>query len=209
MKRYVIRNSDGSEQSVMKSVHSSRKQANETLITYICNNNASLDDDNDDDYLSPFDFTIDEVGKDVSECITDFDSARKALGLMPNDDVKALRMEKRTPKTQTDLTCINQFVNEFNPEQIEALIALNKLFTIAQAWNEDDGFVPDFSNNSQSKYCPYFMYFNDIAKFTLCGTRSTVTCDALCLNRICFKTETRAKQFGEKFIDLFNQVLLK
>lgn len=45
--------------------------------------------------------------------------------------------------------------------------------------------------------------------YTSVGVTDTVACDTLCLNRICFQSEKRAKQFGEQFIDLFNQVLLK
>lgn len=160
---------------------------------------------NDDDYLSPFDFTIDEVGKDVSECITDFDSARKALGLTPNDDVKALRMVKRTPKTQTDLTCINQFVNEFNPEQIEALIALNKLFTIARAWNMEDGFVPCSSDWNQDKWFPWFKYDEDAAEFVCARTGNIAVVVG---NRLCFKSRERSEQFGRQFADLYNKVLI-
>jgi hypothetical protein len=69
MKKYIIKNADGSEQSEMQAIHKSRKEAGETLIDYICDHNEDLDVD-DDDYLSPFDFT---------EVITDFESARKAL----------------------------------------------------------------------------------------------------------------------------------
>lgn len=47
------------------------------------------------------------------------------------------------------------------------------------------------------------------AKQIIVNASVTVGCDALCLNRICFKSEKRAKQFGEQFIDLFKQILLK
>lgn len=49
----------------------------------------------------------------------------------------------------------------------------------------------------------------DAKKYLAVGVTGTVACDTLCLNRICFQSEKRAKQFGEQFIDLFNQVLLK
>ena len=78
MKRYIIKNADGSEQSEMQAIHKSRKEAGETLMDYICDHNEDLDVD---DYLSPFDFALEEVEcTEVNEVITDFESARKALG---------------------------------------------------------------------------------------------------------------------------------
>lgn len=60
MKKYIIKNADGSEQSEMQAIHESRKEAGETLMDYICDHNEDLDVD-DDDYLSPFDFALEEV----------------------------------------------------------------------------------------------------------------------------------------------------
>lgn len=39
-----------------------------------------------DERLTPFDFVLEEVGKEVNEVITDFESVRKAINLKPNDD---------------------------------------------------------------------------------------------------------------------------
>lgn len=36
MKKYIIKNADGSEQSEMQAIHKSRKEAGETLMDYIC-----------------------------------------------------------------------------------------------------------------------------------------------------------------------------
>lgn len=75
MKKYIIKNSDGSEQSEMQAIHKSCKEAGETLMDYICDHNEYLDVD-DDDYLSPFDFALEEVEcKEANEVITDFESA--------------------------------------------------------------------------------------------------------------------------------------
>lgn len=86
MKKYIIKNADGSEQTVMRTIHNSRKEAGRELMDYICDHNEDLDID-DDDYLSPFDFVLEEVEcTEVNETITDFESARKALGGKPNAD---------------------------------------------------------------------------------------------------------------------------
>ena len=89
------------------------------------------------------------------------------------------------------------------------MIALNELFTIAEAWNKEDGFVPDFSDINQWKYFPWFIYNNDAAGFVFAATTYMATyANAYFGSRLCFKTEERARQFGEQFIDLWNKVLL-
>ena len=205
MKKYIIKIADGSEQSVMQSVHLSRKDAGETLMEYLCKNKEDL---NADDYLTPFDFILEEVKcKDVNEIITDFESARKALGLKPND---GLRVTKRLiGGGDINLTDVAHLVNDINPKHIEALIALNKLFTIAQAWNKEDGFVPDFSDLEQDKYFPWFRYDDDAAGFVYANTADAPTNASAGLgSRLCFKSRKRAEQFGRQFADLYNKVFI-
>ena len=207
MKKYIIKNADGSEQSEMQAIHESRKEAGETLMDYICDHNEDLDVD-DDDYLSPFDFALEEVEcKEVNEVITDFESARKALGVKPNADFTVT--QKVVSRNAVRLEDVTRLVQSLNPSHIEALIALNELFTIAQAWNKEDGFVPDFSNRNQRKYFPWFTYNNDAAGFVFANTYSTAT--SACAHfgsRLCFKSESRAEQFGKQFAHLYNKVFL-
>lgn len=207
MKRYIIKNADGSEQSEMQAIHESRKEAGETLMDYICDHNEDLDVD-DDDYLSPFDFVLEEVEcTEVNEVITDFESARKALGGKPNADFTVAK--KILSGNVVQLEDVARLVADINPKHIEALIALNKLFTIAQAWNKEDGFVPDFSDWEQDKWFPWFMYDKDAAGFVCSSVYSTpTTAKAAFGSRLCFKSPTRAAQFGKQFNDLFNKVFL-
>ena len=207
MKRYIIKNADGSEQSEMQAIHKSRKEAGETLMDYICNHNEDLDVD-DDDYLSPFDFVLEEVEcKEVNEVITDFESARKALGGKPNADFTVAK--KILSGNVVQLNDVARLVTDINPKHIEALIALNRLFTIAEAWNKADDFVPDFSNTNQYKYYPWFVYDRDAAGFVYADATYTPTyARAAVGSRLCFKTANRARQFGEMFADLYNEVLL-
>lgn len=207
MKKYIIKNADGSEQSEMQAIHESRKEAGETLMDYICDHNEDLDID-DDDYLSPFDFVLEEVEyKDVNEVITDFESARKALGGKPNADFTVSK--KILSGNAVQLNDVARLVTDINPMHIEALIALNELFTIAQAWNKEDGFVPDFSNRNQWKYFPWFTYNNDAAGFVFADTDNTATyASAFFGSRLCFKSESRAEQFGKQFAHLYNKVFL-
>ena len=207
MKRYIIKNADGSEQSEMQAIHNTRKEAGETLMDYICNHNEDLDVD-DDDYLSPFDFVLEEVEcKEVNEVITDFESARKALGGKPNTDFTVSK--KILSGNVVQLNDVARLVTDINPKHIEALIALNKLFTIAQAWNKEDGFVPDFSDWEQNKWFPWFVYDKDAAGFVCAHAYYTSTYAYACFGaRLCFKSSARAAQFGKQFADLYNKVFL-
>lgn len=207
MKRYIIKNADGSEQSEMQAIYNTRKEAGETLMDYICDHNEDLDVD-DDDYLSPFDFALEEVEcKEVNEVITDFDSARKVLGGKPNADFTVSK--KILSGNVVHLEDVARLVTDINPMHIEALIALNELFTIAEAWNKADGFVPDFSDWEQDKWFPWFVYDKDAAGFVF-AIASNAPSDAYANfgSRLCFKSSARAAQFGKQFIDLWNDVFL-
>lgn len=199
MKKYIIKNADGSEQTVMQAVHESREEAGRVLMRYLSYHNENWDVDN---HLSPFDFVLEEVERpQVNEVVTDFKRARKALGLKPNT---CYNLSEHVPK----------FVSDINPKHIEALIALNKLFTIAEAWNKEDGFVSDFSDWEQDKWFPRFKYDEDAAGFVCAdvqymSTHYTLTNVAAYINsRLCFKTSERAAQFGKLFVDLYNKVFL-
>ena len=207
MKKYIIKNADGSEQSEMQAIHKSRKEAGETLMDYICDHNEDLDVD-DDDYLSPFDFALEEVEcTEVNEVITDFESARKALGFKPNMDFTVT--QKVVSRNAVSLEDVTRLVQSLNQSHIEALIALNELFTIAQAWNKEDGFVPDFSDWYQDKWFPWFDYDKDAAGFVCAGTYNAPSgADAYVGSRLCFKSSARAAQFGKQFADLYNKFFL-
>ena len=207
MKKYIIKNADGSEQSEMQAIHNTRKEAGETLMDYICDHNEDLDVD-DDDYLSPFDFALEEVEcTEVNEVITDFESARKALGFKPNMDF--IVIQEVVSRNAVRLEDVTRLVQSLNPNNIEALIALNELFTIAQAWNKEDGFVPDFSDWHQDKWFPWFKYDKDAAGFVYASTPYAPTNAYACIgSRLCFKSSARAAQFGKQFADLYNKVFL-
>ena len=207
MKKYIIKNADGSEQSEMQAIHDSRKEAGETLMDYICDHNEDLDVD-DGDYLSPFDFALEEVEcTEVNEEITNFESARKALGFKPNTDFTIAK--KILSGNVVELEDVTRLVTDINPKLIEALTALNKLFTIAQAWNKKEGFVPDFSDRKQDKWFPWFEYDKNAAGFVCTDTEIADTAAAAAAgSRLCFKSSARAAQFGKQFTDLYNKVFL-
>ena len=205
MKKYIIKNADGRQQNIMQAVYESRKEAGASMMNYIRYHNENCDGDN---YLSPFDFILEEVYvKDVNETVTDFNSARKALGGKPNADFTVAKVILSGNVVQ--LEDVARLVTDINPKHIEALIALNKLFTIAQAWNKEDGFVPDFSDWNQDKWFPWFKYDEDAAGFVYAYTNnSPTTARATFGSLLCFKSSARAAQFGKQFAKLYNKVFL-
>lgn len=153
--------------------------------------------------LSPFDFTMDVVEvedkKEDNGIEKDFEDAREKL-----DSFKVTSDE-----AANHFDLLAQLIRNANPRHLKALIALNKLFTIAEKWNKEDGFVPDFSNKDQWKYFPWFKYSTKAAGFVFASTDYTAS-DAIADfgSRLCFKSKSRAEAFGKKYVDLYNEVFL-
>ena len=139
----------------------------------------------EDEDVSIFDYSIKEVEYEgISTTISSYEAAKDNLG---NVGAKVIEVREHHAK---------------------ALNALNKLFTIAEAWNKADNFIPDFSNRNQYKYFPWFVYDND-AGFICAGTYYTTSfANAPFGSRLCFSTSERAEQFRKQFIDLWNDFLL-
>lgn len=153
--------------------------------------------------LSPFDFTMDVVEvedkKEDNGIEKDFEDAREEL-----DSFKVTSDE-----AAKHFDSLAQLIKNANPRHIKALIALNKLFTIAEKWNKEDGFVPDFSNKGQWKYFPWFKYEGEDAGFVYAFTRNAASAASAHFgSRLCFKSESRAEEFGKKYVDLYNEVFL-
>ena len=188
MEKFVIKNADGSEQNVIPAVHDSHKSAREAILNYMKDNIALMGD------KIHFNFIIECEILDTNEYITDFEKAQSLLD--PRDFYRIEHLGSRT----NDLINLNH---------LHALLALNKLFTIAEAWNKVDNFVPDLTDSTQLKWFPCFNYYADESKFLCYGVScSYVNVGNICSSHICFKTEERAMQFGKQFVDLFNEVLL-
>lgn len=201
MKKYIVKYKD-SEKTFGE--YNSRKEASDKVTEYIC----GLNNDLVGDYISPFDFVLEEVEcKEVNKVITDFESARKFIGIKSNFDFTVAK--KRLSKSVVPIKGVARLVNEINNNHLKALIALNELFTIAEAWNKADGFAPDFSDWNQAKYYPWFKYDKDAAGFVFANTANSPTfTDVHICSRLCFKTSERAEQFGKQFAHLYNKVFL-
>lgn len=192
MKKYVVK--------IKRNGHTfgeykSPEEASEKLMAYIKHFNERSDGYG---YISRFDFSIEEVeSTGLENIVTDYEHIKKVLGVKKNAGNVSQRKYVARP------------FEGINKKHIEALMALNQLFTIADAWNKKDRFVPDFSDFSQDKFFPYFKYDKDAAEFVFAHTDITRSYGTACIgSRLCFKTAKRAEQFGKKFIELYNKVFL-
>lgn len=202
MKKYIVKFKHNKE---VFGEYNSRKEASKALMEYINHFNERV---LKNDYISPFDFVLEEVEcGSVNEIITDFESAIKYLVGNTNDDF--IVDKERFSKSVVKIKKAEKLIKELNPKHIEALVALNRLFTIAEAWNKADGFVPDFSDYSQEKWFPWFKYDKDAARFVCVSMYSATSYVSAYLgSRLCFKTSERAEQFGKQFIEPYNNVFL-
>ena len=183
----------------------SKQQAAEGMNIFIANYNKIA---RSDKQITPFDFKLEEVDLDgINEAVNEYKKARLFLGIKPNMEFYLARRNSEAIALPFEET--SQFLEDLNPRHLKALSALNKLFTIAEAWNKADDFVPDFSNGNQYKYYPWFVYDKDAAGFVFANTNYSATYTyAYFGSRLCFKTANRACQFGKMFADLYNVVFL-
>ena len=197
MKKFVVFNKEKGIKDGIIGTFDSKQEASNDII--------AMCDDNDDATVFDYDITIID-NKEANEIITDYESAREYLGGSPNTSFK---LTQKNPQSFGMLESLSSLVMDANPKHVKALIAMNKLFTIAQAWNKADGFVPDFSNRNQNKWFPWFRYSDDAAGFVCADTSNAASyAFAIIGSRLCFKTDKRARQFGEQFTDLWNDFLL-
>ena len=194
MKKYIVKYKDSEK---VFGEYNSRKEASDILMEYIY----YFNDCSDGDYISPFDFVLEEVEcKEVNQVITDFDSAIKYLVGNTNDDF--IVDKERFSKSVVKIKKAEMLIKELNPKHIEVLIAVNRLLTIAEAWNKADGFAPDFFDMEQDKWYPTFEYYKEK------GLVFHRTVTKVFGSKLCFKTSERAEQFGKKFVELYNKVFL-
>lgn len=181
MRKYVVR-SKTTQQVFGK--FETQNQASEKLVEYIKENNENYCSD-EAGFLSIFDFEVKE--EEVQE-VANYEAAKDILGLSDEPLITICGVSKHHAK---------------------ALLALSKLFTIAEAWNKEDGFVPDFSNEEQRKYFPWFEYNKGYAGFVYANTTWAAThATADVGSRLCFATRERALAFGNQFEELYNDFLL-
>ena len=203
MKKFQLKNVTDDE---IVGTYDTKVDAIEAMNEVIDETNET-NDETEEEGLSPFDFKLEVVEVDDASAINTFDEARKYLNGFPNADF--VISKKVMSGNCLKLEDVAAFVQDINPHHLKALVALNKLFTIAEAWNKADGFVPDFADRGQWKYFPWFKYDDKTAGFVYAHANTAASyADANFGSRLCFISESRAKEFGEKYVDLYNDVFL-
>lgn len=198
MKKFQLKNVTDDE---IVGTYDTKVDAIEAMNEVIDETN-EVHDETEEDGLSPFDFRLELVEVDYISAIKTFEEARKYLNLPSNAGF--IVSEKALSENCSELKDVAAFVQEINPHHLKALVALNRLFTIAEAWNKEDGFVPYMT---QWKHHPWFTNGKRFSGFVYAGTDTTVSTAAASLgSRLCFKTGERAKEFGEKYAALYNEV---
>ena len=182
MKKYLVTNKKTQE---ICGKFDSKSEAADEILGFIEEHNEDVDSD-DEEYLTPFDFTLEEIeSKEINEVVTDYEKAREYLGGKPNADFTVAK--KILSGNCVQLEDVTRLVSELNPKHVKAIIAFNRLCTIAQAWNKEDDFTPDFSNRNQTKWFPWFVYSDDAAGFVCANTyHSAAYALASFGSRLCF-----------------------
>lgn len=181
MKKYVVRNI---LTDAVCGAFNTPNEAGKWVEEYTHEQNDGLDP-NSEEYCSPFHFEL--LEEEVQE-IESYEDAKAILGLSDEPLITICGVSKH---------------------HANALLALSRLFTIAEAWNKEDDFVPDFSNEEQRKYFPWFEYNKGSAGFVCADTGWTAaSAAALVGSRLCFATRERALAFGKQFQELYNDFLL-
>ena len=201
MKKFQLKNTTT---STTVGIYDTKAEAIKSMDFLIFKTN-SENGQTEEEGLSPFDFTLETIDVDVAEIIDTFDAACNYLNIKPGttfhvtNNVITLDSE--------DQQCYDILFKYINPHHLKAIAAINQLFTIAEAWNKEEDFTPDFSDWEQDKWFPWFVYDNDAAGFVYANASSTATgADAAIGSRLCFKSSERAEQFGKQFTRLYNEV---
>ena len=138
-----------------------------------------------------------------------FEESCEMLGLNPDELMLSPTLSDNTPDSVRN--------------RIRQLNAATKLSVCMAAWNKQDGFEPDEKADWKSDnvgFTPHFYLkkgkllssgyaFNGstagiIAAYANLSDTSTLAYFGL---RLCFKTQERAVEFGEKLIDTFNELV--
>jgi hypothetical protein len=93
----------------------------------------------------------------------------------------------------------------------KTLISMNKLLVLAQAWNNLDQFYVKFDDVDQAKHYPLFIWDAPTSRYVFSHTETIFDIKLNSKYSICgiyFWSKVRAEEFGETFIDLWNNVLL-
>lgn len=102
-------------------------------------------------------------------------------------------------------TKLQALCNEADASSLNALLAFNKLMTLAKAWNKIDNFKPSYES-SEEMFIPCFEVVGGDFKL-MCVSQALKTAIKYPAE-MCFKTAESAARFGELFADDYKKLLL-
>lgn len=146
--------------------------------------------------VSVFDFKIEDV-----EFPTTIREAKEVLGT----NEKSCFLVSGDGGITVSRTKLQVLCNEADANSLNALLAFNKLMTLAKAWNKLDNFEPSYESREELF----------IPCFKTCGGDFRPMCVSKVIKsaikypaEMCFRTAERAAYFGELFADEYKKILL-
>ena len=148
-------------------IYNSLVEANTVVIKYIEEYNKRQNYDSD--CINIFDFNVEEIDNSAAN----LDAALAYLD-RENNQQALIYVDKRYE---------------------EAMKIIHKLLVINEAWNKEDGFIPDYTDRTQDKYSPtvQFSKYNIYVDWSYSSEKFS--------SFFVFKTSNRAIQFAELFQD--------
>lgn len=102
-------------------------------------------------------------------------------------------------------TKLQALCNEADSSSLNALLAFNKLMTLAKAWNKIDDFKPSYESEKEM-FIPCFEVVG--GDFKLMCVSQALKAAIKYPAEMCFKTAESAARFGEFFADDYKKLLL-
>lgn len=124
-------------------------------------------------------------------------TTREILENLYGADIKADIRDR--VKTYKDALC---FTTSYRCQINDGVAAFEELQTVVKALNE--GWTPDWSNEDEKKWYPWFGFRDGRFVFSSVGCVFT---HSFLGSRLCFRTRELAEYAGKQFEDLYNQFL--
>lgn len=167
-------------------VYDNKKDAQGVVVTRM---NASPDE-------SVFDFDIEYI-----EFPLTVREAKEVLGI----NEKTCFLLSGDGGVSVSRTKLQALCNEADSSSLNALLAFNKLMTLAKAWNKIDDFKPSYESEKEM-FIPCFEMVGGDFKL-MCVSQALRTAIKY-PTEMCFKTAESAARFGEWFADDYKKLLL-
>lgn len=132
--------------------------------------------------------------------IKDIVAAKNRIGRPKDvDQLKALS-EMLSPEPKTPSQGKRRGTLTVHKKYLARVDAFCHLLFLCDAWNVQDGFVPEFDDLEQARWFPLFSHVGCDFLYSL---SSPSTASAHGGSRICFKSKKRSDEFGKKYEYLF------